>query len=213
MPAVAIANGQPPLATPIPKKKVLLIGDYMKKHYEEKVREMLHEKADVFSPAENCGNTVDVMRSMPGWLKKYDPDIVYISCGFEDIRSVFYGSLDNLVPIKYYKRNVRNILEGVFMFSTKAVPLWATMTPINDERQGEAKSKTQDYSLFNDDVMNYNNAAQRVAKQYKVSIVDLYNALSISNPDSFLNETGFLLNGNGADATARMVAQHIDNYL
>ena len=213
VPAVALATRAEPIGSETPRKKVLLIGDYMKKHYEDKVREQLKDKAEVISPTENCGNTVDVMRNIEGWVKLYNPDIIHISCGFEDIRTVYYGSYDNIVPLKFYKRNVRNILEGIFMFSEKAVPLWATMTPINDERQGEAKAKTKDYSLFNEDVLNYNNAAQRVAKQYKVSVVDLFNTINYSNPDAYLNETGFLLNTKGADTTAKMIASHIENYL
>ena len=213
VPAVALATGPKLAVSEAPRKKVLLIGDYMKKYYEEQVRDLLKERAEVVWPTENCGNTIDVIRNMEGWVKKFDPDVIYIAAGFEDIRTVYYGSFDNMVPLKFYKRNVRNILEGVFMFSNRAIPIWACMTPINDEKQGEAKSKTKDYSIFNDDVIDYNAAAQKVAKQYKVSVVDLYSAIAYNNPDLYLNETGFLLNSKGAATTAKTIAQHIENYL
>jgi lysophospholipase L1-like esterase len=197
----------------IPEKIVMLIGDGSKLAYEKKVAGMLRERARVISPAVNCGNSLDVMRRMEFWLKEYNPDVVHFSTGVEDVRSLYYGTYENMVPRKFYKRNIRNIIEIVYAFSSKAIPIWSTITPVNDERVVVTKATVKDFTIFNDDVLDYNRDALKVCKQFKVVVNDLYESVEYSGSDSLLDASGYTLNAKGRDTVAKSIASQIENYL
>jgi lysophospholipase L1-like esterase len=204
------------LAPPIvdaPKKKVLLIGDFVKKRYQTRVMDMLSEKAEIISPLDNCGSSMDVLRNMEGWIKKYDPDIVHVNAGFEDLRTIYYGSSENLVNKKTYERNVYNLLEMIYLFSEKAVPVWATITPINEEVLAAEKLKVKDFSIFADDITEYNAKALRACKKLKVTVNDLYTVVNYSGGNSLFDENGIDFNRKGNESIARAVVTQIENFI
>ena len=218
----ALASGLPspksmaamlPPITDVPKKKVLLIGDFVKKRYQTRVMDMLSEKAEIISPMENCGNSMDVLRNMEGWIKKYDPDIVHVNTGFEDIRTLYYGSNENLLSKKAYERNVYNLLDMIYIFSEKAVPVWATITPINEEVLAAEKLKLKDFSIFADDITEYNSRALKACKRLKVTVNDLYTVVNYSGGNSLFDQNGIDFNRKGNESIARAVVTQIENFI
>jgi len=214
--AKALGNPKPvdtETPTEQPVKKILVVGDYIKAGYLKRFETLIGNRAEVISPMENCGNSIDIVSNMEKWLEQYDPDVVLISSGFEDCRTIYYGSCENLVPKKYYAHNIKNILDFCYLFSTKAVPIWATATFISDDKHVAAKAKERDFTIFNDDVLEYNRAAITVCKKLKVPVVDLFNVMSYSNPDALVENDGYHLNVKGNDTIAKALADQVGNYL
>ncbi len=211
--AKAVAEAKP-VDNQEPLKKILLLGDSAKAGYQKKVESLIAAKATIISPSENTGNSVNVLGQMEKWLKQYEPDVVLISTGFEDCRTIYYGSYENLVPEKFYVRNVKAILQATFIFPVKStIAVWATSTYVNDDRQVTAKAKERDYSIFNDDVLLFNDRATRQCKKLKVPIIDLYNVMANSSPDTCVEADGFRLTAKGNDVVARAIATQLDNFL
>lgn len=208
----SVAAFAPP-ETKVAKKKILIIGDYIKNSYVKKLAEIMADRAEIITPEENCGNSLDVLRQLEGWLKKYDPDLVAINTGFEDMRTIYYGSYENLVPPKLYSRNVKHILEYVYLFSSRAIPFWITTSPVEDEQHTTVKAKVRDYTVFNEDVLTYNRIAMKECRKFKVSVIDLYNHLSYSNLPAMVEADGYHLSAKGRDSAAKAIFGHIENYL
>ena len=195
------------------EKVVLLIGSVHNKSLEMRVQRLLEDKACVYTPALSCGNTLDVLRNLEGWLKTYDPDVVHFMTGHEDLRSTFYGTYENMIPKAFYRRNMTQIIDFVFGFSDKAVPIWATITPVNDDWIVSDKSKVRDWTFFSDDVEVYNKEAMKLCRKMKVTVNDLYEVCTYNGVDPFLTQNGYELNGKGLSAVAKAIASQIENML
>ena len=192
---------------------VFLIGTLHSTAVHQQVERLLKGKASVISPATNCGNSLDVLKNIPGWIKQYNPDLVHISTGFEDVRSIYYGSDDRMVPRSFYKRNLFQIIDLIYGVSDKAVPMWATITPIDDDRLVEAKAKQRDWTAFNDDVLLYNREAAKICRRMKARVNDLYGTVLDNGAQALLAPNGYDLNGKGVTVVAQQVATSIESYL
>lgn len=195
------------------RKKVLLIGDFIKAGYQSRLEELMRGRAELISPVENCGTSVEVLRHLEKWLKQYDPDVVMVNCGFEDIRTLYYGTYETMVPLRHYERNVKNLLDMAYLFSSKVVPVWITTTMVQEDRHSAAKARIRDYSIFNDDVIEYNKTAVKLCRRQKVPVVDLYNAMALNSPDALLESDGYRLSAMGVEIMARAVYTQMENYL
>jgi len=209
------ANGTPPLPEEEKDKlpTLLLISSAHQFALEAQVKAILRGKVNVVTPKENCGNTLDIMRKMPEWIKSYNPEIVHICTGFEDMRSMYYGTYEPLIPKSLYKRNTQQIIDFVFALSDKAVPIWATMTPVNDDWIEAHKSKVRDWTFFSDDVEVFNKEALRVCNKLNVKVNDLNTVLTKSGPDSFLERNGYELNTKGIAVVAQNIAFHAESLI
>jgi lysophospholipase L1-like esterase len=192
---------------------LLLVGSSQQSAIEVRVKELLKGRIQVFAPKECCGNTVDVMRKMPEWLKTFNPDIVHIATGAEDLRSMFYGSYEHLIPRRLFKRNVQHIIEFVYNLSDKAVPIWGLATPVNDDWVEAHKNKIRDWTYFSDDVDLFNREAIRICKKMKVKINDLNGALVIPGADAHLDKNGYELNAKGIKLVAASIASEVENMI
>ncbi len=68
-------------------KKILLIGDSIRKGYDAYVRERMANLANVYFPEENCTFTTNILRFLHVWtdnLKLYEADAVHFNAGASD---------------------------------------------------------------------------------------------------------------------------------
>ena len=67
-------------------KKILLIGDSIRKGYDAYVRERMANLANVYFPEENCTFTTNILRFLHVWtdnLKLYEADAVHFNASME----------------------------------------------------------------------------------------------------------------------------------
>lgn len=203
----------PPDAKEEYKTRILLVGAVHHPDVLSRVQKNLKDKAVIISPKDNCGNTLDVLRHMQEWIKTHDPDIVHITTGYEDLRSIYYGTYENMVPRSFYKRNLKQIFDRIFNLSDKAVPIWATVTPVNDDLVEKSKDKLRDWTYFSDDVEVYNKEAIKVCRKQQVKINDLYDAVNQAGGESLLAPNGYELNSKGINVVANTISATLESLL
>ena len=165
-------------------KKVALIGDSIRLHYEETVRRELAGIADVGTPAENGGTSENVLNHLDEWAVSLGVDIVHVNCGLHDIKTPFDSDQRN-IPIHQYERNVREILHRLTT-ATDATIVWAATTPVNYQWHHERKT----FDRYEQDVVAYNGAAAKVASEFGVAIDDLYSVVMDAGRDDCLSPDG-----------------------
>jgi len=165
-------------------KRILLIGDSIRLGYEAHVRRALEGQAEILSPRENGGTSVNVLAHLDEWAIAQQPDVVHLNCGLHDLRREF-GADENAVPLAAYEENLERIwsrLQG----ETEAALIWATTTPVHEGRHHATKG----FDRFEADVVAYNAAALRVARRHELAIDDLYATVMSAGRDRLLLPDG-----------------------
>ena len=160
-------------------KKILLIGDSIRKGYDLYVKESMAGLAEVYYPEENCRFAEYVLRYVHMWrddLAIGQVDAVHWNVGAWDTLRI-YGD-ECLTPIDTYAAYVERIAKRLKFLFPNAVQIFATTTPVIES------GYIKDYEMrYNRDVVAYNEAARRVLEPLGVRINDLY-ALLCDKPDS-----------------------------
>lgn len=139
-------------------KKILLIGDSIRKGYDAYVRESMAGLAKVYFPEENCTFTTNILRFLHVWadnLKLYDADAVHFNAGLWDTLRI-YGD-DVLVKPDTYADNLKRIVSRIRFLFPNAKILFATTTPVREDGYF-----TDFESRTNDDVRRYNQIARDI---------------------------------------------------
>jgi len=185
-------------------KKVVLIGDSIRMGYQEKVRELLAGRAEVWAPEENGGNSENVLAHLEEWVLAQDADVLHINCGLHDIKKEF-GSDAPAVTSERYADNVRAILSRA-KEETDAVVAWATSTPVNQEWHHANKQ----FDRFEEDIVACNRIATDIAAELGAAIDDLYAAVDEAGRDGLLLADGVHFKPEGYALLGRRVADFVD---
>lgn len=164
-------------------KKILLIGDSIRKGYDTYVRESMAGLAEVYFPEENCTFTTNILRFLHIWadnLKLYDADAVHFNAGLWDTLRI-YGD-DVLVKPDTYADNLKRIVSRIRFLFPNAKILFATTTPVREDGYF-----TDFESRTNDDVRRYNQIARDIFSGTDVILNDLY-ALAAEFPESYYSD-------------------------
>ena len=155
--------------------KIALIGDSIRLDYSPFVIEALAGKATVFSPTDNGGHTINVLKFLHLWVQKEQPDLVHVNCGLHDLKTLAYGApaTDNLVPLHQYAENIERIFTFIRTYS-KARIIWATTTPVDEKLVHADHAQYKDFDRHESAVLAYNAAAVKVCAKMKVDVDDLY---------------------------------------
>jgi len=148
--------------------KVTLIGDSIRMGYQPFVKELLAEKAEVWGPEENGGDSRNVLAHLDEWAVKREADVIHLNCGLHDLKLHPGGKFQ--VSVEEYRANVARIVERL-QNETKAAVIWATSTPIVDERHNARKDIN--FQRFDADVERYNRAALEVVNRAGLKVNDL----------------------------------------
>jgi isoamyl acetate esterase len=170
-------------------KRVILIGDSIRMGYQETVKAELGSAVELWSPTENGGHTVNVLANLNDWIVKRQPDVLHINCGLHDLKTIARDERENLVSLIEYRRNVGRILR-LTQTLTRAKILWATTTPVNEERIRKSRTSPGDFRRYEADVIAYNAAAQEEARGRGVTISDLYANVMAAGRDNNLTADG-----------------------
>ncbi len=184
-------------------KTIALIGDSIRVGYQEKVREQLADRANVWAPDENGGNSENVLAHLGEWALSRRLDVVHINCGLHDIKKEF-GQDAAAVPLSRYTEHVRSILTRL-QAETEATVVWALTTPVNEERHHLNKP----FDRFDADVVTYNTAASAICRALGVAVNDLFSAVNSAGRDNLLLQDGVHFTSEGYALLGKTVAECI----
>lgn len=199
-------------------KNVLLIGDSIRfgacanpeyktadsPGYGIYVEEMLKEKANVFSPDENCRFAQYTLRYLYDWSNNVDKekiDVVHWNNGLWDVLRI--NGDEPLTPIDVYGLMVGRVCDMIKKLFPNAKIIFALSTAVIEEWARE------DFFRYNSDIEKYNDMAKSVLNEKGVIINDLY---SISKSfDSSLHSDWVHFNEEGSKILANAVCEKIMN--
>ena len=194
------------VSTPIAQErllpKVVLVGDSIRMGYAPLVAKRLEGKAIVISARPNGEDSGNVLRNLDEWVIKEQPDVVHINAGLHDLK---LKEKSYQVPLAGYENNLRTILERIRK-GTKAKVIFATTTPILDERHAQRKAG---FDRFEADVQRYNDAAVSIMKQAGVPITDLHKLVESGGKERLMLADGTHYTEEGYDVLAAAVTRSI----
>jgi lysophospholipase L1-like esterase len=196
-------------------KQVALVGDSIRMGYEPRVRERLSGVAEVWGPEQNGGNSVNLLGLLHLWTEHRRPDVIHFNCGLHDLRTIFQGSQETVVPLDHYRRNLHTMIR-IMRERTPAMLVWASTTPVIDEDARREHAKWLDFDRGNDEVLRYNEVAREVMEIEKVPVNDLYAVVSAHGPARLQNGDGVHYSAAGyrilGDAVADYLLKHLSDF-
>jgi len=190
--------------------KVVLIGDSIRLSYEPVVAKQLEGRFVVVGPKANGGDSEKVLANLEKWIIREKPDIVHFNCGIHDTKK-FHSTGRFQVSPESYEANLHKIVERIRR-ETDAVLLFATTTPIIDERAANLR-KDRDYKLLGESVEKYNAIAKKVMTKLKVPVNDLHARITESDPrqtlDTLIGSDGVHLTESGKELLGKRVATFV----
>jgi len=164
--------------------KVVLVGDSIRDGYAPMVAKKLAGQAAVVSVSEFGRNSSDLLNGLDKVFRE-QPDLVHFNCGLHDLaKSNDSGMYE--VPIDQYESNLKQIVQRL-KNDTKARLIFATTTPIVDERHAGRKAA---FSRCEADVLRYNEAALSVMRAVGVPIDDLHEAVAAAGGEKLIGPDG-----------------------
>ena len=182
--------------------RVVLVGDSIRMGYAPLVAKRLDGKAIVVSPKPNGEDSGNVLRNLDEWVIKERPDVVHINAGLHDLK---LKDKSYQVPLVEYEKNLKTILERIRK-ETKADVIFATTTPILDDRHAQRKVG---FDRLEADVQKYNTAAVSVMKQSGVPINDLHKVVESGGKEKWIVADGTHYGQEGYEALAAAVTDSI----
>ena len=188
-------------------KSIILIGDSIRMGYQDTVKRLIGDQAEVWGPSENGGNSENVLSHLEEWILARRPDVVHINCGLHDMKRES-GATECAVSLARYEKNIADIL-GRVLSGTSAHVVWASSTPVNQEWHHEKK----DFDRFANDSLAYNEAASRTATALGVPINDLFSVVESAGRDELLQPDGVHYGERGYEMLGKAVADFVRPYV
>lgn len=186
---------------------VILLGDSIRMNYQQDVITALANKAEVWSPKENCKHTVFMLENLEKWLTDRKPQVVHVNVGLHDM----YLDAKTGKPrhtIESYEENLRAIFAKIDKL-TDAKVIFALTTAVDEQRQADSKSYGR-VVRRNTDIQAYNNKAREVAKEMDITINDLNAFMVKTGTEKILRPSdGIHLSSEGCRLVGRHVSQVI----
>ncbi len=188
--------------------RVVLVGDSIRLGYAGRVAERLAGKAVVISPAENGGDSANVLAHLDEWVLRQKPDVVHLNCGLHDLkRSKADGR--HQVELDRYAENLRRIVTRIRAGSDAAL-VFADTTPILDDRHAR---RGGEFDRTEADVRRYNAAAAAVMSELGVPVDDLHWVVEQRGTETILGPDGTHNTAEGVERLAEAVADCVQRQL
>jgi len=194
------------------KKRITLIGDSIRIGYQDIVRELLAERAEIWSPESNCMHSVHHLFHIQPWYVEPAADIIHFNFGLWDCRRLERGGAENAVPVEVFARNLDFILRMV-RAATSARLVWATITPVVQDRYNARFSLPQDPCRVASDVELYNAAAAPVLLRHGILVNDLHAFVEEQGRERLICDDGVHYTEQGARLLGEQVAKVLSSDL
>ncbi len=190
------------MATP----KVLLIGDSIRISYQDNVKQLLGNSAEIVGVEKNCLDTKNTLENFETAITSLEPDLVHWNNGLHDVKRSPECD-DCQVPADQYRENIEKLLEKFRkLFGEKII--WATTTPVIEQRHNAKKP----FKRFNADIDKYNTIAGDIMERNGIAVDDLHAVIS-RDPENLIVQDGVHLNETGQQQTGQAVADAIRKML
>lgn len=193
-------------------KRITLLGDSIRLGYEATVRKELADIAEVWSPADNGQHSTHTLMNFQAWVVEPKPDLIHVNFGLWDCRRVSRQHNDNLVPLAHYRDNVASFLR-LAAAATGACLIWATTTPVLQDRHRAKFTAAQDPFRVAADISLYNAAALDVAAAAQVPVNDLHAFVTNCDSSRLICDDGVHYTEEGSTLLGREVADIIRKQL
>lgn len=158
--------------------------------------------------AENGGNSRHILSRLDEWLAGINPAIIQINCGLHDLRRD-HGAEANAVMEDDYEPNIRQIIQRLHAALPQTIIIWAQTTPVMDERHNVVK----DFYRYNEQVIKYNQTAQRVMDELGIPVNNLYAVVEKAGREQIMQPDGVHFTPEGYQILGEAVACYLRPHL
>ena len=184
--------------------RVLLIGDSIRAHYQEEVKEQLGEAYEVMTPQVNCRFSSYVLNSLRFWLAECpNPDIIHWNAGLWDT-AILYHEDGCFTALEEYVANMKKILRE--LKKTGATIIFATTTPVSDDKKLFPGPMPPAHD--NADIVRYNEAVLQEFEKENVIVNDLFSLINVEKK-RYLKDDKIHPNEEGCKLLGKAVADII----
>ena len=180
-------------------KNVLLVGDSIRRGYDQAVRKSLEGKAMVYFPEENCRFAAYTLRQLHEYkrlIQEGEVDVLHWNAGLWDCLRIM--GEEPHTPIDIYAYYIERICIRIQKVYPNAKVIFATSTQVQSEKM------SPDFKRYNEDIEAYNEAAVAIVKKYGFEVNDLY-AVSAALPPEAHSDATHYYTPMGTEAFANQV--------
>ncbi len=184
-------------------KNLLLIGDSIRRGYDQAVKKSLEGKANVIFPEENCRFASYLLRYFHSYLVEVeaaDIDVIHWNAGLWDCLRMFEE--EPHTPIDVYAYYIDRLCQRIKKICPNAKVIFATSTSVISEKM------SKNFKRYNEEIEKYNEAAVNVVKKYGFKINDLY-ALSETLPEEAHSDAVHYYTPAGTEAFTKQVLSFV----
>ncbi len=203
----------PFLSKGVSQKKITLLGDSIRLGYQWNASLYLEKQAEVWGPDENTYHTVQLLLNAHQWIRDKPVDIIHVNAGLHDIKCIPFGSRNNLIPVEQYADNVERLVKYIHRVHPAVIIIWATITPVLDERANQTHEEQRDFSRYNEDVIRYNRAASLTVQRMGIPVNDLYDYVMSGEPERIMLDDGIHFTDTGYQYLGEQVANAVKVFL
>lgn len=188
-------------------KNILLIGDSIRRGYDQAVKKSLTGVANVYFPEENCRFASFVLRYLHEYARlipEGKPDIIHWNAGLWDCLRLFEE--EPHTPKDVYAYYIDRICSRIQKLFPDAKVIFATCTTVLSEQMDK------DFKRYNEEIAEYNAIAVDVVKKYGFEINDLF-TVSTQLPASAHSDPVHYYTPAGTEAFTKQVLSHLSPYL
>jgi isoamyl acetate esterase len=153
------------------KPTALLIGDSICMGYRPLVKQRLEDKVEIIGVEDNGGDSSNLLKNLDEWMINRKVNLIHFNCGLHDLK-VDPKNGDYQQPLDVYKDNLTKIIQRL-QNEAKAKLVWATLTPVIDERHNAVK----EFYRHERDAEAYNKVATAIMKEAGIVIDDLFSSI------------------------------------
>ena len=189
------------------KKRIIIIGDSISTGYTALVQERMGAEP-VEIERVGGGDSAQVLDGLQEWAIGRNPDVIHLNCGLHDLR-LDPETSEHQQEIAAYEANLTSIVAQL-KEKTNAALIWATITPVMDERHNATK---RNYCRFQRDVASYNFRALGIMGAEGIRVNDLHGRVISNEPETLLSEDGVHMTAEGYTVLADAVVAHLRQVL
>jgi len=193
--------------------KVTLLGDSIRLGYQPYVGLYLLDNVDIWGPEENTQHTVHLLANAPEWIKNRATEIIHLNSGLHDIKNIPFGRRRPLVSPDLYAENIERIIKYIHYCWPESIIIWATTSPVDDEKAYAAHEEAKDFTRYNEDVVRYNEISMKIMQRLGVPVNDLYAFVMEADKELIMKDDGVHFTDFGCQLLGEKVADSIQVFI
>ena len=183
------------------RPSAILIGDSICIGYHPLVKQRLGEKVDILGIEQNGEDSGHLLENLDEWMINRDATLIHFNCGLHDLKFE-RDTKTYQQPLEVYEANLREIVERL-QKETTARLVWATTTPVIDERHNAVKG----FDRYLRDVKAYNSVATAIMTEAGIPIDDLYSVIHNDDVAACLGNDGVHMTERGNNSLTDAVCE------